>query len=238
MFSIAICDDDELFCNQIEKCIKSQFDNKDVKIEVYYSGEKLCEDLSSGVWYDLIFLDIELIKMSGVDVGRIIRKKLKNEKIHIVYVSSKREYAMELFSVRPLNFLIKPIKENDIKENVKKAINLSATQNDFFEFKHSNELFRIPLSCIMYFESKGRKIKVHEINKTYELYCKLDEVESRVGDSFVRIHKSYLINNIYIKSWKYENIFLQNEIMLPISHTYRKIVRSKLIKNYEKGTSL
>lgn len=68
----------------------------------------ICE----GACFDIVFLDIELPKISGIDIGKKIRDEMHDETTKIVYISGKDSYAMGLFDVRPLNFLIKPIKIN------------------------------------------------------------------------------------------------------------------------------
>jgi len=64
--------------------------------------------------FDLIFLDIELKLMSGIEAGRIIRKEMDNQTILIVYISGKENYYKDLFEIRPMSFLQKPIEERKI----------------------------------------------------------------------------------------------------------------------------
>lgn len=111
MIRIAICDDEIGTCSDIENMILDFADSHALQIEteVFYSGETLYRFLKSECVFDLIFLDIQLLEMDGILVGKQIREQLKNEKVSIVYISSKETYAMHLFQVRPLDFLIKPI---------------------------------------------------------------------------------------------------------------------------------
>ena len=66
--------------------------------------------------YDIIFLDIMLPQMDGVELGSYIRNVKNDNYTQIVYISSETSYAMELFEVRPLNFLIKPLDEKKIQK--------------------------------------------------------------------------------------------------------------------------
>lgn len=72
-----------------------------IETEVFYSGETLFRAIKDKDKYDLVFLDIQLLQLDGVQVGKQIREQLGNEKISIVYISSKETYAMSLFQVRP-----------------------------------------------------------------------------------------------------------------------------------------
>lgn len=85
--------------------------NIHVEISVWFSGETLQDYLNKGNRVDLVFLDIELMRLSGIDLGHYIRKELNNINIQIVYISSKTSYAIKLFKTQPYDFLIKPIKE-------------------------------------------------------------------------------------------------------------------------------
>ena len=110
MLRIGICDDEELITKRLMRILysleKNQSENYD--IEVYTDSVKLSEKLSAGKRYDLIFLDIMMPVKSGVEVGKIIRNDLKDNITQIVFISSENKYAMDLFEIRPMNFLIKP----------------------------------------------------------------------------------------------------------------------------------
>ena len=96
-----------------------------IDTEVFYSGETLFKTIENKDKYGLIFLDIQLLQLDGVQVGKQIRERLGNEKISIVYISSKETYAMSLFQVRPLDFLIKPITQKTVNETIDKYIRLN-----------------------------------------------------------------------------------------------------------------
>ena len=104
---VIICDDEFSTCVQLENYIEKYSQEHFIKadIDVFYDGESLCEYLKSSSSVDLLFLDIELPKCNGVEVGKYIREKLNNEIVQIAYISAKTEYAMELFDYRPINFL-------------------------------------------------------------------------------------------------------------------------------------
>ena len=101
---IAVCEDEPVICSQIQELLEQTAEdlNAVCRIDSFYTGETLCEEIEHE-GYDLIFLDIELPKMNGIDVARYIRETLGDEIMQIAYVSAKQEYAMELFeSVRSI----------------------------------------------------------------------------------------------------------------------------------------
>lgn len=201
-------------------------------VRVVLQRGKLYADMLRGETFDLIFLDIELKAMNGVNLGAKIRTELQNEKTHIVYISAKSEYAMELFAVRPLNFLIKPVQEQDIIKNLEKAIKLSQYYDDYIKFQRGSELYSVAYGEVRYFSTTGRKVEIHTTSVDLDFYGKLDDVQAKTPPGFIRIHKSYLIHEMYVKKWEYEMVVMNRDEQLSISPRYRKAVREMLMKRW------
>ncbi len=233
MLRIAICDDEKTICRQLEDMLHEIAGDAELEIEtdVYYTGEELCEFLMGERHYDIIFLDIELNTTDGVRVGRKIREEFEDELTQIVYISFNESYAMELFDVRPLNFMIKPLNKGKIEAVLMKALKLMHLENNFFEYKNGNVTFSISLRDVLYFESSGRKVNIVMNGETRSFYGKLSDVEEQVGSrDFVMIHKSYLINFRHCIEYTYEYVRMSNQEVLTISQNNRKSVREKLMQ--------
>lgn len=222
MFSIAICDDQDAICRQLETYLKPYTDSGAASVDVFYTGEKLYESMFGGMHYDLIFLDIRLKKMNGIETAKRIRNELKNEKTQIVYISSTQQYAMDLFAVRPMNFLLKPLSKNSVFASVDKAMELAGMFGRYFEFKAERMNYRLPFDEILYFESCNRVINVYTRKTVRTFYGKLNEIEKDAPANFIRIHQSYLINRSYVTYWKYDEVMLDDDVVLPISRVYQK----------------
>lgn len=238
MLRIAVCDDDNLICTQIESILlelgKTLLER--IEVEVFFSGEALCHFLSDGAYFDMIFLDIELQMINGVEVGKKIREEMNNETTQIVYISGKDSYAMELFDVRPLNFLIKPLQKEKIEEVVRKAIHLLQRGNQFFEYKSGRTEYKIPIKDILYFESNGKKVKMILHDKVCEFYGKLSDINQQLDDQdFILIHKSYLVNYFHVIEYQYDYVKMSNKTILAISQQHRKAVREKLLRRRQRG---
>lgn len=229
MFKIAICDDENLVCAEIESIIteyKSQYKDE-IETEVFYSGNDLCNQMSMGNYYDLIFLDIEMQILNGVAVGRKIRGDMDNQTTQIVFVSAKDNYYRDLFEIRPQNFISKPIDASKIIAEIKKAQTLTGKLNGLFSFKIGHDTFKIPCKNILWFESIDRKVKLVGINREDVFYGNLDEIEQELlKHQFLRIHRSYLINYFHVTRFKYTEVTMSNNITLPISQLKQKIVRN------------
>lgn len=233
MLRIAVCDDEGAICVQMKNALEQigQAIQERVEIEVFYSGEELCRPLYEGIYFDIIFLDIELIVMNGVEVGRKIREEMNNQDTHIVYISGKDSYAMELFEIRPLNFLIKPLKYEKIEEVFKTALKLIQNNDQVFEYQNGRSYHRIPVKDILYFESHGKKIEINLTNGIQEFYGKLSMIETQLNKlDFISIHKSYLINYAHVIESQYDQVRMSNNAVLPISQPNRKQVRDRLLQ--------
>ena len=161
MFKVAICDDEPLICSQIENIILDYADENSEKIEtqVFYRGEELCKFLDCGESFDLFFLDIELKMINGIEIGKKIREEMDNQTVQIVYTSEKEDYYRELFEVRPMHVLNKPLRSDDIIRDVRLALKLTHKLGGIFIYRKGHETFRRSVKNILYFESNNREVK-------------------------------------------------------------------------------
>lgn len=231
-YKIAVCDDESIICKTIFDMIKEISKLMSIRFEIdcFTSGEELCEEIKSNA-YDLIFLDIEFPQMNGVAVGKYIRESLNNETVQIVYISSKQQYAMELFEIRPINFLIKPITPDKIQAIIDKFLKLNAVNTQIFKFKVRHEYIQLSMSEIIYFSSSGRTITLVSPEKSYIFYGTLDDIYSEVKiGHFLYIHKSFIVNYRYVRQYEYEQVTLLDGTVLPISQPRRKLIRKMILE--------
>lgn len=236
MYKIGICDDDKILCSALEEKIYEISKELSIKadIEVWYSGESIQKDLQKGIELDLLFLDIELVQKDGIAVGNFIRNEMEDIQTHIVYISSKESYAMQLFKVQPLDFLIKPVSEEQIKEVLRRSIRQKRNADVYFEYKKGNSVMRVSLKDIAYFMSMDKKIVIVKKDGEEEFYGKLKCIAENLPSDFIMIHQSYIINQAYVSEYTYETVKLVNGENINISKPYRKETRRK-IKQHQKA---
>lgn len=238
MFRIAICDDESVICSQIETILLnySAENNLDIEIQVFYSGEELCKFLKKGESFDLLFLDIELKLINGIEVGRKIREDLDNQLMQIVYISGKDSYYLDLFEVRPMHFLPKPIDASDIIKDLRLAMKLTDRLGGIFTYKKGQQTYRKAVKEILYFESVNRQVKMVSTDGEELFYGKLDDVFAQVAKyHFMHIHKSYIVNYFHVAKFKYEEVTMSNSDILPISQSRRKAIRELQIRFEREG---
>lgn len=237
MINIAICDDNIHMCIEIENILlKYQKSNYlRFNIDIFSDGKNLIKHLDLGNKYQVLFLDIEIGSITGVDIGKYIRKNLNNREIKIIYVSSFNKYAMELFDLKPTNFLIKPIDENKIKEVLEDTLYDLEIQSEEFTFNFKNDIFRIKLKdiiYIIYFETikLSKNIKLVTIDNEYILRENLNKIQENLQKKdFIKINKSILVNFKYIKVFKPGEfkIILTTEEEVPLSKNRLKEIKNQ-----------
>ncbi len=232
MYNIGICDDGENICASIENMLLQYAGEQNIQVDIniWYTGEGLRDYLAAGSHLDILFLDIELFKMTGIEVGNYIRKKLDNQGMQIIYISGKPSYAQQLFKTQPMDFLVKPISQDQINDTIETAVRIIKKKKERFEFRQGKQYYYVPMGDIVYFGSEGRKIRVVTLKETFEFYGRLKEVAKKLSEDFIVIHQSYIVNKEYVFRYTYEMVELADGTMLTISPAKRKLVRKRILK--------
>lgn len=169
--------------------------------------------------------------MNGVELGKLIRRKLNDYTTKIVYVSAKDCYDRQLFDVQPLNFLPKPIDKMKLYDSIDLAIKLIDDRNQVFIFKDKEGSHRIKIKDILYFESFAHNFMIATTDGSYEFRSNLAEIMGELSNyGFIQVHRSYIINYEHIKLIKYEELVMFNDKSIPISRNKRKEVREMLMR--------
>lgn len=237
MFKIAVCDDEKKVRDWLENVIRHSYDDlwQDYSIDQYASGEELCMAMKSGTEYHLVILDIELDVMDGVEAGRYIRSRLNDYSVQIVYISGKTQYAMSLFQNQPFDFLLKPLDEKKVVRIINRVIEINMGLNRTIQFMtNGNQRNVVCCRDILYAFSAIRKVTIHTTSGDYEIYGKLSDFSVQLPHSdFIFIHKSYLVNWLYVQKILKDSIMLHDGTELPISRNHKKSVREAWLKRME-----
>ena len=233
MLKIAICDDDKIICEEIKQSITESLIERNIEsaIDIYNDGSLLFQALNDDRIYDLIFLDIIINKSNGIKIANYIRDKLDQQLTSIVFISSHKTFALQLFESRPLDFLIKPLDYLTIKKVIKKYLHLNPIENQVFQYKIHSTVFVENMKNIIYIESNGKRIHMHLIDgEIITFYDKLNNIYHDYRHSFMRVHQSHIINPMYVKSFSSHSVTLINNVCLKVSIPYRNDIKKELIK--------
>lgn len=192
-----------------------------------YAFDSICS-LSQNVLFatDIIISDICLGDGDAIETLSSLQKK--NDKLKIIYMTGFIENATRIFKSSPSYFLVKPFEKEALAAALEKCENEIAGENDdilFLTFGGGNICMR--KRRIKYVESQGRKLRFHKTDGITECYAKLDEIEKLLDDTFVRCHKSYIVNMSYIKTFIGIRIELVTGEELPVSRSCFAKARDK-----------
>ena len=238
---VAICDDNEAFMDATEKQLKrvlKKFNIHNKIDKIITTGDLLDEHIKEK--YDLIFLDMEFAQgdIKGINAARYIRDELYDETVKIIYVSANTQYAMQLFETRPINFLEKPIVYGDLEKAVEVFLRLSGHLDLKFTYTVNKTDYCIDYADIMYFKSENRKIII--VTKNYEkteFYGVMGDVWASAKKArFMDVHRSYIVNRDYIKSFTYNHIIMTNGASIPIGRSKQKEIRRMLMGKLPNST--
>ncbi len=233
--NIAICDDDKAHVDIIKEYINRININCAPEIIEAYSGEELLE-LIKGRHIDVVFLDIEMKELNGIETGTKIREF--SEDTIIVFLTGYRNYALEAFQIESFQYIIKPIiyeKFNILMQKILirlKEIKAYSNINKAFSFKTKQEIVCLKYEDIYYFERQGKKIYVSTQTGNYEFTGTLKStMESLDENIFLRCHQGFIVNIDKLLNINSNEIILRGiEEIVPISRKYRQDVLDALEK--------
>ena len=222
VYRIAVVEDVESEAKELEAYIDKYFRDKNVEavVTVYNDAEHFLWKDSS--LYDLVFFDIELPGINGMDAARELRRS--NADIIIVFVTNMAQFAMTGYEVSATDFIVKPIDYPSFVLKMSRVTGLLTQKRDgSLYFPTSSGMRRIGVLDIRYVESVGHKIVFHLANgKLFETGGSLKDLQSRLNaNTFVRCNSCYLVNLRYVVSVSGYTVDVDGE-KLQISRARRK----------------
>lgn len=226
LIKIAICEDEKEQQELLKSYIDQIFDGLSVKyeLEIYNLGEELLDSYSKDI--DILLLDIQMGQINGMDTARKIREL--DDKVEIIFITSLIEYVLEGYEVRAYRYLIKPIKYDDLKNNVINCIKEIDIKNKYIIIKENGNRIKLDINEITYIEVQKEDITIHTLNQIYKIKGTMNNIEKEINCiRFFRCHKSYLVNLEHVKSIKQYVAMLENSEEVPISRYRFKDTKDK-----------
>lgn len=221
--TIAICDDERILCEQIERLIRKEKPN--CQIELFSCSEEL---LRAEKHFDIIFLDIRMGKVNGIEAAKRLRNK-KEEAI-LIFITGIKEYVFEAFDVSAFHYLLKPIEEQKLIEVFTKAVAETVKkqeQEQRFFIKSKGRTIILNRKDILYIESQNRMVNIHTSKEILEIYYDMKNLEKQLGEGFYRCHRGYIVNMGYIVEYEKDSISLTNGESIYLSRrNYKEFVKT------------
>ena len=235
MFKIAICDDENLFTEELKELISGYMMEKDLifEIDTYNSGEALVELGVGVVCYTVVFLDINMEKIDGIKTAEMIRKV--SREVFIVFVTAYVDYSLEGYRLDVVRYLLKgnanfQSNVNECMDAIIDKMNYSVIKRKF-DFKEGRK--EIVLDRLLYIESNLHRLEFHVMEddeKVYTMYEILNVMDDTLSENgFIRTHQSYLVNVKHIKNVVRYKLILTNGAEMSIPKVRYTEVKKKFV---------
>lgn len=229
MLNIGIVDDSKMMCDYLNEICKEYYQkiNLDISIDNFFNGNLLLESKKQ---YDIIFLDVELGIDNGIEIAKRLRKR--DKQVFIVVVSGYEKYKKDAFTIHCFDYLDKPITKDKIYTTLGEIQKYREVypQKENIILKTLQGTKKIYLTSILYCEYKERKVFIHTLSQSYELYVPLSEIYEKLKDkNFGMCHRAFIVNFEKISLIKNNEIIIDTLEVLPLS----KMKRKEFLKQFE-----
>lgn len=239
MVQIAICDDNIDELSNMVQLIDLYRTTKNFSCEyaVFPNGFELISVLEKGKMFDIYCLDIIMPGFMGIDVAKEIRKFDKTAPI--IFFTSSPEFALESYSVRAVNYVLKPITKeklfftlDEVLEQIK-----GKKDEDAIVVKSHEGIQKILISNLIFVEAMGRNVLYHmpsgKVIECTESFSSVWDNLQKFG-LFIKPHRSYIVNMQYIDTIENHQISLQTLKSVPVAQGKSKEIK-QLYLNYQMG---
>lgn len=230
MYRVLIIDDEREVADDLARMVLASPQASRLELVSERTGEVPAPDaLKGGV--DIIFMDIQLGETvpTGIELVEALISRAGD--VQVIYVSGYLEYAPEAYRTRHTWFLAKPVRQDALNAALERALdNLDRSRRGSLLVRSGSSLMQVVPSRILYVESDRRKVRIHERSRTIETYAKIDDIQERLPDQFVRCHKSFLVNMDCISELRVADVILVNGEEIPVSQRRRRALLDRFVE--------
>lgn len=227
---IAICEDESGAAEKLTETILDWADARKVEVDIkgYNNAESFLMTWPD-VAFDLVFLDIEMKNISGIQLAEIIRETDKN--MMIVFVTSHKQYALRGYDVNALHYLIKPLSTIKLLPVLDKAHAFWSTgQKEFLIVSNDIGKNKLLLNEIYYISMHAHNAEIYTFDNTHTLRKTANELAESLPSCFIRCHRSYIVNMYKVDCIYKDTLRLSNGTELPISRSSIKSVKDAFVR--------
>lgn len=230
MIRIAICDDEKRFIDQLRTILVSYGEDieETILVQEYQDGVMLLDKYDCK--FDIIFLDIRMPYVDGVEVAEKIREK--DSDVTIIFLTSLLARAVDGYRVNAANYLIKPVDKKKVVREIDRWIeNNREEKQECLLIENTSGQYRIPISSLRYIETYNRNLLLHSKDKSIVCYKKLRDLKEKLEKyGFAQSHKGFLINLSYVDTVNGGDVTLVTKEVLPVSRIMKKEFMEQLAR--------
>lgn len=235
---IAICDDEINTANALSQIVKAFMHKEQISnsVQIYTDGQRLVDNITNDN-YDIIFLDIGMSGIDGLETAQKIRQL--DKLTTIIYVTSFDEHRGSAFAVHAFGYIVKPFSEFEIEKIFCEAVEYRSEKHkpqmiyiDTFTGRHTFDI-----SSIYYIEYNRRVVKIISTDGVYEIYMALKKVADIVSSyDFASPHQCFLVNLYHVQNIIKDEIIMINDDHIPLSQKkaadFKKVHNKFISRNF------
>ena len=226
MYRIAICDDDVKMRRLL--CQAAEGYGAACEVDEFSDGMELLE---CNTQYDILFLDIDMPRMNGIETAERIRRT--DRRVKIIYVTGYQDYMSRSFAVHPFSFLLKPVRREEFVRQIREALLYSKEEEigKPLRFQALEGVEELPTSDIYYLEYQSRKLRFVTKQGEYMVRGRISEYLGKLAPyGFAAPHKSFVVNLLHVKAIRGYDIVMMNGDRIPLSQKRSVQFRGELGK--------
>lgn len=222
MIQVAIVEDDIVERKRICECLNYLESSENLKFHTteFSTGASFLDKYEPGE-YGIVFMDIEMPGINGMDTAKALRKM--DGSVALIFVTNLAQFAIDGYEVDAIDFILKPINKYSFAIKVKRAVNrLPQKTEDFISVKTEKEMVSVRVSSVKYLEVDGHYVIYHTADGTFSEYTTMKDAYGKLNRSyFVFANRSALVNLHYVTSVTKDSVYV-GEARIDISRPQRK----------------
>ena len=222
MIRVAIVDDEREYVEQLAGFFKVYHEQNNTQFicDTYLDGIDLVSENSNV--YDIVFLDIDMKLLNGVDTAKKLREY--NQQVVIIFLTKLAQYAIRGYEVSAFDFILKPIDYNTFALKMKRILNAvrQAVNDTKIQIRHDGNAIVISARDILYVEVIAHKVIYHTSGGDYEIYGKIKEIERKLAETeFFRCHRAFIVNLKHVTYVGDDEVHIGKHV-IPLSRLKKK----------------
>lgn len=232
MLNIAVCDDEPTEIKYITALINEwgKLTQTEINIACFSGAEAFLFKYETDKNFNLVFLDIQMKAMDGIELAKKIRET--DSDMQIVFITGFPDYISSGYDVSALHYLIKPVEKEKLFEVISRANKNLKKVDDFLLLSIDGESIKIKLDDINYVEALSHKSRVGCKENEFVINLPISEIEKKLNKNFIHCHRSYLANLKNISRITKTDIFFDNGKIIPVSRRMYNTVNTSFINFY------
>lgn len=217
--AIAIVEDEAQLHSYYAKMIEAWGKAGNVRLNITFVGsaEEYLFKYDGQNPFDILFLDVCMKEMNGMELARRIRTF--DRRVQIVFLTGKTEFVFEGYEIGAVRYLVKPVEENELIKALDACMEkLDGSREDYLTIRYQGENLRISRSEILFVKVEGHYLQMRTTDRVYEWKASLKEMMDKLdAERFVMANRSVIVNLEFVQKITREECFLENGETIPIS---------------------